>query len=252
MLLGAAGLVLLLACANLANLALSRQLRRSREMAIRQASGATTWDIFRQLLTESMVVAMAGGILGLAIAASGLKFLVAYAARMTPLFGEIRLDGWVLLFGLGISLLTGVLFGAFPGFVASRSKLAVLAGSEERAAGSETGTRTRNVLVAAQVAFSFVLLVCAGLMMRSLYNLLSIVRRAHEAKRLLPSDLRPSRTAPCTQSVAMSSIVPLNSDRAGMNGGVLLEGHPPRSGEPLPQVDHELIAPDYFRLLGTC
>jgi putative ABC transport system permease protein len=110
MLLGAAGLVLLLACANLANLALSRQLRRSREMAIRMATGATPVSIFRQLLTESIMVALMGGVLGIGIAAVGSKLLIAYAARMTPLSGEIRLDSWVLLFGLGISLLTGVRF----------------------------------------------------------------------------------------------------------------------------------------------
>jgi putative ABC transport system permease protein len=174
MLLAAVGLVLLLACANLANLALSRQLRRTRETAIRMAAGATSWDIFRQLLTESMAVAIAGGALGLSIAYVGSKLLIAYAARMTPLAAEIRLDGWVLLFSAALSLLTGTLFGSLPGFVASRRRLGVLAGSADKAVGSENGTRIRNTLVAARVAFSFVLLVCAGLMMRSLYNLLSI------------------------------------------------------------------------------
>ncbi len=240
-------------------------------MAIRLAAGATPWDIMRQLLTESLVVALAGGILGLGIAAASLKLLVAYAARMTVLSGEIRLDGWVLVFGLGISLFTGVLFGAFPGFIASRSKLALLAGSDERAAGSETGTRTRNALVAAQVAFSFVLLVCAGLMMRSLYNLLSVdpgFKTANVLSMDIPLNwtryadltqqntffnqiLERTRQVSGTEALAMSSIVPLNSDRGGMNSGVLIEGHPQRPGEPLPQVNHELITPDYFRLLGV-
>ena len=270
MLLGAASLVLLLACANLANLALSRQLRRSRETAVRQASGATTWDIFRQLLTESMVVALVGGVLGLGIAAMATKLLAAYAARMTPLSAEIQMDGRVLLFGLFASIITGVIFGAFPGFVASRSKLAVLAGSEERTTGTEGGTRMRNVLVAAQVAFSFVLLVCAGLMMRSLYNLLAIdpgfktadvlsmnlslnwTKYAELAKQniLFNEILNRVEQIPGTEVAAMGSIVPLNSDRAGINGGVLLEGHPLRPGEPLPQVDRELVTPDYFRLIG--
>ncbi len=174
MLLGAAGLVLLLACANLANLALSRQLRRSREMAIRMATGATAWGIFRQLLTESMVVALAGGAVGLGVAAAGVRLLAYFAARMTPLASGVRLDARVLLFGLGISLLTGVLFGTLPGYVASRSRLGILTGSGERAAGSEGASRTRSTLVAMQVAFSFVLLMCAGLMMQSLYNLLSV------------------------------------------------------------------------------
>jgi predicted permease len=271
MLLAAAGLVLLLACANLANLALSRQLRRSREMAIRLAAGATTWDIFRQLLTESLVVAFAGGIVGVSIAAASLRLLVAYAARMTPLAGEIHLDLSVLLFGLAISLLTGVLFGSLPGFVATRSRLSLLAGSGERTAGSESGTRTRNILVAAQVAFSFVLLVAAGLMMRSLYNLLSIDPGFKTANVLSMNvslnwtkyaDLATQNSffhqivertqgLPGVQSVAMASVVPLNNTGGGMNGGITIEDRPAVPGEPLPQVNHELTTPDYFRVLGT-
>jgi putative ABC transport system permease protein len=270
MLLAAAGLVLLLACANLANLSLSRQLRRSREMAIRMATGASPWGIFRQLLTESVMVALAGGLFGLGIAAIGLQLLIAYAARMTPLSGEIRLDGWVLLFGIGISLLTGVLFGAFPGFVASRSRMGILTGSGERAAGSESGTRTRNVLVAVQVTFSFVLLMCAGLMLRSLYNLLSVdpgFKTANVLSMRISLDwtkykdlttqngffrqvLARTEQLPGTESVAISSMVPLNSEDGGMNGGVTVEGHPLPPGEPPPRVDYELSSPDYFRVLG--
>jgi putative ABC transport system permease protein len=271
MLLAAAGLVLLLACANLANLALSRQLRRTRETAIRMASGANAWDIFRQLLTESMVVAGAGGVLGIVIAAIGSKLLIAYAARMTPLAGDIHLDGRVLLFGAVLSLLTGVLFGAFPGFAASRSKLNILAGSGDKAAGSEGGTRTRNTLVAAQVAFSFVLLMCAGLMMRSLYNLLSVdpgfkpanvlsmnlslnwTKYAEQTTQntFFHQILDRAQQIPGTQSVALSSIVPLNRDSGGMNAGISFEGRALPPGEPLPRVDYELATPDYFRVLGV-
>jgi putative ABC transport system permease protein len=269
MLLAAAGLVLLLACANLANLSLSRQLRRSREMAIRMATGATPRGIFRQLLTESVMVALVGGIFGLGIAAIGLKLLVSYAARMTPLSGEIRLDGWVLLFGLVISLLTGVLFGAFPGFVAGRSRLGILTGSGDRAAGSESGTRARHVLVAIQVTFSFVLLMCAGLMLRSLYNLLSVdpgFKTANVLSMRISLDwtkyaqlttqngffhqvLARTQQLPGTESVAINSMVPLNSD-GGMHNGVTVEGHPLPPGEPPPQVSYEISTPDYFRLLG--
>jgi putative ABC transport system permease protein len=270
-LMGAAGLVLLLACANLANLALSRQLRRSREMAIRMATGSSPWGIFRQLVTESVVLALMGGIIGLVIAAIGLKLLIAYAARMTPLSGEIRLDGWILLFGLGISLITGVLFGAFPGFVASRNRLGILTGSGDRSAGSKSGTRTRLVLVAVQVTFSFVLLMCAGLMLRSLYNLLSVdpgfktanvlsmrisldwTKYADQTKQngLFRQVLDRVAQLPGTESAAVSSIVPLNSPTGGMNGGVIFEGKPLHPGEPMPRVDYELTSPDYFRVLGV-
>ena len=270
MLLGAAGLVLLLACANLANLALSRQLRRSRETAIRLVSGASTWDIFRQLIVESITVALAGGILGFGIAVATLRVLVAYAARMTPLATEIRLDGHVLLFGFAVALITGVLFGSIPGFIASRSRLSLIAGSGERTAGSEGGSRTRNILVAAQVAFSFVLLVAAGLMMRSLYNLLSVdpgFKTAEVLSVSLPLNwskysnlkdqniffqqiLERAQRMPGVQGAALSSIVPLNNTE-GMNGGITIEGRVVVPGEPLPQVDHQLSTPDYFRVLGV-
>jgi len=270
MLLGAAGLVLLLACANLANLALSRQLRRSRETAIRLVSGASTWDIFRQLIVESITIALAGGILGLGIAMATLRLLVAYAARMTPLATEIRLDGHVLLFGFAVALFTGLLFGSIPGFIASRSRLSLIAGSGERTAGSEGRSRTRNILVAAQVAFSFVLLVAAGLMIRSLYNLLSVdpgFKTAEVLSANLPLNwskysnlkdqniffqqiLERAQQMPGVQNAALTSIVPLNNTE-GMNGGITIEGRAVVPGEPLPQVDHQLSTPDYFRVLGV-
>jgi predicted permease len=270
-LLGAAGLVLLLACANLANLALSRQMRRSREMAIRMATGASQWNVFRQLLTESMMVALAGGVLGVGIAAAGSKVLIAYAARMTPLSGEIRLDGWVLLFGFGISLLAGLLFGTLPGYVASRVRITSLADAGERSAGSEGGTKVRNALVAAQVMFSFVLLMCAGLMLRSLYNLLSVdpgfkasnvlsmqtslnwtkYKKDEDKRNFFHQVLERAGALPGVEAAAVSMSVPLNSDMGPMSGGVIVEGQPVHPGEPTPQVDYEVASPDYFRVLGV-
>lgn len=217
------------------------------------------------------MIAIAGGVLGLVIAGAGLKLLMTYAARMTPLSGEIRLDGGVLFFAFCLALVTGILFGAFPGFVASRSKLGSLAGSADRAAGSESGTRARNLLVAAQVAFSFVLLAGAGLMLRSLYNLLSVdtgfrttnvlsmnislnwtkYSELTQQNAFFGQIMERAAQIPGVQAAAMSSVVPLNSERGGMNSGVLFEGHPPRPGEPPPQVTHQLITPDYFSLLGV-
>ena len=270
-LLGAAGLVLLLACANLANLALSRQLRRSREMAIRMATGASRGNIFRQLLTESMVVALAGGVLGVVLAAFGSGLLIVYAARMTPLSGAIRVDGWVLLFGLGVSLLAGVLFGTLPGYIASRVRITTLADNGGRTVGSEGGTRLRNLLVAAQVTFSFVLLMCAGLMLRSLYNLLSVDlgfktsnvlsmqislnwTKYHERSvknAFFHRVLDRVQALPGVNTAALSMTAPLNSDMGPMNGGVIFEGQPLPSGEPTPRVDYEVAGTDYFRLLGV-
>jgi len=268
-LLAAAGLVLLLACANLANLAISRQLRRSQETSIRVATGASTWDIFRQILIESIVVALAGGTLGLGIAAIGSKLLILYAARMTPLSGEIHLDIQVLLFVVFLSIMSGALFGALPGFVATRDRLSVLIGSGERSVGSEGVTRARQTLVVVQVALSFVLLMCAGLMIQSLHKLLSVdpgfkttnvlsmrisldwtkYTKREELNPLFHQILERTTGLPGVNSAAVSVMVPLNSKMDAMTGGVLVEGHPMIPGQLAPQVEFELTTPDYFRVL---
>jgi predicted permease len=269
-LLGASGLVLLLACANLANIALSRQLQRSREMAIRMATGASQWNLFSQLLTESMMIALAGGVVGIGIAAIGSKLLLDYAAHMTTLAGGIRLDGRVLLFGLGVSLLAGLLFGVLPGYVASRVRLTSLGDAGERTAGSGSGTRMRSLLVTAQVSISFVLLICAGLMVRSLYNLLSVdpgfktanvlsmqislnwtkYKKSEASRNFFHQTLDRVQTTPGVQSAALSMAVPLNSDMGPMTAGVVIEGQPLHPNEPTPQINFELASPDYFHVLG--
>jgi predicted permease len=269
-LLGASGLVLLLACANLANIALSRQMQRSRELAIRMATGASQWNLFSQLLTESMMIALAGGILGIGIAAIGSKLLIDYAAHMTTLAAGIRLDGKVLLFGLGISLLAGLLFGVLPGYVASRIRLTSLSDAGERSTGSGSGTRMRNLLVTAQVSISFVLLICAGLMLHSLYNLLSVdpgfktgnvlsmhvslnwtkYQKSDASRNFFHQTLNRVQALPGVQAAALSMAVPLNNDMGPMNAGVLIEGQPVRVDEPLPQINFAIASPDYFRVLG--
>jgi predicted permease len=270
-LLAAAGLVLLLACANLANLALSRQMRRSREMAIRLATGASRSNIFRQLLTESMLIALAGGLIGMVIAAAGSKLLIGYAERMTPLGGEIHLDARVLLYGLAISLLAGALFGTVPGYVASRIRMTSLSDAGERTTGSESGTRMRNGLVAAQVTLSFVLLLSAGLMLRSLYNLLSVdpgfktanvlsmqmslnwtkYKKTEAINSFYHQVLDRVEGMPGVDGAAVTMTVPLNNDMNAINGGVIFEGQPLRPNELPPQVNFEVASPDYFRVLGV-
>jgi predicted permease len=270
-LLGASGLVLLLACANLANLAISRQLRRSREMAIRMATGASAWSIFRQLLTESMVVAFAGGLVGLAIASFGAKLLLDFASRITPLATEIHLDNRVLLFVAVLSILTGVLFGAFPGFIASRNRLHILTGSGERSVSSPGVARTRQALVVVQVMLSFVLLVCAGLMLQSLRRLLSVdpgfktanvlsmrisldwtkYAKRTQLNQFFHQVLDRVSGTPGVESAAVSMTVPLNSTSSSSTGGVLVDGKVLASGDIPPQVNFELASADYFHVLNV-
>lgn len=270
-LLAASGLVLLLACANLANLALSRQVRRSKEVAIRMATGASAWRIVRQLTTEAVIVALAGAFVGVAIAGVSTKLLIAYAARMTPLAEGIRLDGWVLLFGVASSLIAGVLFAALPGLLASRTRLTALREAGEHAAGSEQGTRIRNVLIAAQVAFSFVLLVAAGLMLHSLYNLLSVdpgFKLSHVISMQVNLNwtkykgdaavvnfdrqlLSRTQALPGVQAASISWRPPLDPSNQGMTGQVLVDGQVQSESTPGIVVNYEITSMDYFRVLGV-
>jgi putative ABC transport system permease protein len=270
-LLGASGLVLLLACANLANFALSRHLGRSREIAIRIATGASRAQVFRQLMTESLLLASAGGLLGVLIAAVGSRLLTDYAARMTPLSGEIHLDASVLLFAIGTSLLAGIFFGVLPSFVASRAHLESLNDSGERATGGEGSMRTRNLLVTLQVTLSFLLLMGAGLMMRSLYNLLTVdpgfktqnvlsmainlnwtkYQKQETRNEFYRQAMGRVRSMPSVTDVAVSMTVPLNGDMGSMLNGIQIEGQPVHPGEPVPQADFRVVSADYFRVLGV-
>jgi predicted permease len=169
-LLGAVGFVLLIACVNVANLLLARATGRARELAIRLALGATQGRIIRQLLTESILVALAGGALGLAIAAWGTGAMLKLLPAALPRMDEIGIDGRVLAFTFGASLLAGILFGLAPALKISRTDVQV-----SLKEGGRSVVRTRNraqgVLVVAEMAMALVLLVGAGLMIRSVAQL---------------------------------------------------------------------------------
>jgi putative ABC transport system permease protein len=170
-LLAAAGFVLLIACANVANLNLARMVRRERELGVRTAMGANRIRLARQLLTESALLALLGGALGLLLATSGLQLLSAYVARFTPRAHEVHIDLTVLLFTLGIALFVSVLTGTAPA-IARRQNLitALKEGGSQATLGSARG-KLRSALIVAQVAVSFLLLISAGLTVRSLINL---------------------------------------------------------------------------------
>lgn len=276
-LLATAGLVLLIACANVANLTLARVLQRQHEFAMRTALGASRWRLVRQLLTESTLLAVIGGGLGLLIAGWGLPLLVALAARFTNRTGEIKIDVSVFLFTLFVSVGTGLVFGLIPALSFRKSSKQNLASALKEDSGrstSEGKNRIRSVLVVAQVAVSFTLIIMAGLMLRSLIKLQQ-VNAGFDPDKVLVMRLSPNWTKyttptqyanyftqvvdrvkqqPGVVSAAISSTYPLNKNgitRGPNNVSIQLEGQAPGEGQLAPQVDPSAVSPDYFRTIGT-
>jgi putative ABC transport system permease protein len=172
-LLGAIGFVLLIACANVANLFLARGGLRGREIAVRIAMGASRWRLFQQLLTESMLIALAGGAVGLLVAYLGLGSLLAVAPPDLPRVSDIHLDGWVFVFTFLVSLLTGALFGLAPALEASRAGInEALKEGAGRASAARGRTLLRKLLIVGEFAISLVLLTGAGLMIATFSKLL--------------------------------------------------------------------------------
>ena len=269
-LLGAAGLVLLLTCANVANLTLSRHIRREHELAIRATMGASHARVFRQLITESTLLAVAGGGLGLFVAAGCMSLLVAFAARFTPRTGEIRIDGMVLLFAFGVSILTGLLFGTLPALASRRALARALNQGVGRSSDSAARHRMRNVLVTAQVAISFILLIGAGLMLRTLAKLQSVdtgFRSENVLSSLVSlnftkySDNKDQlafwqnvldglKAKPGVISAAFAVPFPLDTQVSPAVGTLTIEGRPVPKGAPYPHANMHIVSEDYFRTLG--
>jgi predicted permease len=268
-LLGTAGLVLLIACANVANLTLARLMRREREMAIRAALGAGRGRLIRQLLTESTLLSFAGGALGLLLAAGGLQLLVSFAARFTTRASEIRIDGLVLLFTLVVSVATGLIFGLMPAFSSDQNLTGSLKEGGGRSSAGLRRQRMRNLLIVAQVGVSFVLLIWAGLMVRSLIKLHHVnpgfdpervlamrispnwskFNTNQETRALLLRILDKARSEPGVLSAALGSTFPMNQlgiISGPFNRGFQIEGHPIPEGELAPQADFRTASTDYF------
>jgi predicted permease len=271
-LMGTAVLVLLIVCANVANLSLSRQLRRGREMAMRSALGASRSRLLRQMVTESTMLSLAGGVLGLLIAAWTVDLLAEFAARFTQRAGEVRLDSHVTLFCLGISVLTGILFGSIPAFSSEENLSAPMRDGETRGTSSASRERIRSVLVVAQVALSFALLAGAGLMLRSFYKLTS-VNPGYSSENVIsmliqmnftkytrddaPARIRSFHNQLITNVMADPNVIsaaigltfPLNQKTAFQNS-FIIDGRAKTPGQPDPTFDFQSVTPEYFQMLG--
>lgn len=268
-LVGAAGFVLLIVAASVANLLLARMVRREREMAIRAALGAGRWRLFRQLLTESTVLAVLGGVLGLLLASVSLDLLVAFVDRFTTRSGEIAINGAVLLFTLAVAIGTGMLVGIIPA-LPGKVNLSSTMQAGARAIGAGSG-RFRAGLIVAQVAVSFVLLIGAGLMMRSLMHLQAIdagiqtdgvqtMRVALNFTKYNPSNpgqirqfhstlLERLKGIPGVRSVGAASTFPLNQS-SGFIAGLRVDGQGDTDPARLPRVEITLASPGYFQTVG--
>jgi putative ABC transport system permease protein len=173
MLFGATGILLLIACINITNLLLSRTTVRSREMAVREAVGAGRWRIIRQLLTESLLLTLAGGVLGLALAAGASRALLAIGPAGLPRLDAVPMDATVLLFAAGTTLFTGLLVGLAPAWRLARNELRSLMNESGRGTPGGAGRhRTFSVLVVTEIALAVVLVIGAGLLVRSYVNLM--------------------------------------------------------------------------------
>jgi predicted permease len=272
-LLGTAGFVLLIVCASIANLLLARMVRREREISVRAALGATRARLMRQLLTESLILAVAGGGLGLVLSALSLQLLVAFAERFTARANEIAIDINVLTFTLGVSVLTGLIFGSIPAF--SR-RVDVAPALREGTRGTPSSQRVRSALIVAQVSASFMLLIAAGLTLRSLMNVQGanpgiktenlITFRADMSFDKFPLSLSgPERVAkmggywtefeqrlravPGVIDVGGGGTFPLN-ELGPFATGLVREGRPLPPGTPAPRVSLRVATPDYFKTLG--
>jgi predicted permease len=171
MLLGASGLVLLIACANVANLLLARGAKRQKEIAVRLSLGAGRRRLFQQLLTESLLLSLVGGAVGVLVGWGGLRIFLAMAANRFPRMDETAIDGTVLLFALAVSLLTGILFGLAPAWRATQLNLVTMLKEGGRQSAGGSRHRSNRILAVCEVALAFVLLVGAGLMINSVLRL---------------------------------------------------------------------------------
>ena len=270
-LMGSIGVVLLIACANVANLMLVRVEGRRQELAIRAALGARWSRIARELLVESAVLGFLGSMLGLGLAYGALRLILAIAPSNLPRLHEVGIDGWVMLFTLGLAVLTSLLFGSIPIFKYAGARLNM--GMREGGRGlsqSREQHRARNVLVVAQVALALVLLICSGLIARTFVALTRVEPGFTDPKQIqtfllfipkthTPDDelvarkweeiLNKVAAVPGVTSAALATAFPM--DGSGYFDPVFAEDHAYKAGEVAPPRHFNFISPGFLKTMGT-
>jgi putative ABC transport system permease protein len=270
LLLGAVSFVLLIACVNVANLLLARSASRGREVAIRTSMGASWGRIIRQLLTESVLISLAGGSLGLFLASASLEPLLRLSAGSVPQAFSVALDQSVLVFTLVLSILTGLVFGLVPALRTAKRDLRETLNEGSRGSTAGPGQhRLRAVLVATEIALAMLLLVGAGLLLRS-FSRLQDVPPGFQADHLLVADIPLSQNAyakpeqrfeffdrlvdrakalPGVHSAAAASFLPVSGGGSIIHFNIY--GHPPKSPHEFIAAGYRTVTPRYFETLGV-
>jgi putative ABC transport system permease protein len=265
---GAVIFVLLIACANVANLLLARSTARRRETAIRTALGASRAQLLRQYLTESILVALFAGVIGVVLSKLGMTALIAWAGPYLPRAHEVVLDWRVLLFSLALSILTGVLCGIVPGLQSSRGNIQMTLKQGGTSAGSAQSNWTTGLLATGEIAAAVVLLIGAGLLMKTVLRLqhvdpgfqvqnvvtmkVSLSQGAYDkdaAARFYAALQRSVTQLPGVQAAGLINLLPV--ENWGYNGSVDVEGVPHTVNDPAWAIEYRFVSAGYFHALNV-
>ena len=270
LILGAVGVVLLISCSNVASLFLARSFSRKREFTLRAALGAGDSRLIRQILTESLVLAIGGGLLGILLAAGSLRLVRLFGPPNIPKLGNASLDISVFAFAFGITFLTGILFGLIPAVGATRENLAdSLKEASPRSAGSALGPRVRKALVVSQIALALVLVIAAGLLTRTFLHLLSVnpgfqparvltlelslpasqYSDPERARSLYANVLRSLKSIPGVEAVGIAKGIPFGVKPDSTV--VRIMNHPVVRSQERPYAAYNLASPGYFIAVGS-